>query len=431
MYISDGEEWGRPKKGVLMSMSVDQAVTVFTDPSAYADEPRFFEACRILRQKAPIHRYVDPTGHFNPFYAITRHADVLEIELHNNIFLNEPRPVLSTAQADKNNAENGHMLRTLIHVDDPEHRELRGVTSEWFLPKSLSKLDKRLAELAKRYVDKMSEMGGTCDFARDIAMQMPLNVILDILGLPESDYPRMLKLTQELFGASDEELSRGSSPEDLVAVIQDFFAYFTKITEDRRTEPTDDLASVVANGTMNGNELTMMQTISYYVITATAGHDTTASAIAGGIQAFIENPDQWEKLKKDPSLVATAADEIIRWVTPVKHFMRTAIEDYTIGGVTIKAGESVLLSYPSANRDELVFDRPDVFDISRSPNKHLSFGFGVHYCLGAMLARMEIKAILSEMVGRVKSMELAGEPSLMKTTFVGGLKHLPIRYEMV
>jgi cytochrome P450 len=299
------------------------------------------------------------------------------------------------------------------------------------LPKNLSKLDARLAELSKRYVDKMESLGGECDFAQDIAMHLPLNVILDILGLPESDYPRMLKLTQELFGSSDEELRRGSSPEDLIAVIQDFFAYFTKVTEERRLSPTDDLASAVANGKINGEELTMMQTISYYVIAATAGHDTTASAIAGGLQALIENPDQMEKLKKDPSLVSTAADEIIRWVTPVKHFMRTATEDYTISGVTIKKGESVLLAYPSANRDEEVFDKPNVFDISRSPNKHLAFGFGVHYCLGAMLARMEIKAILTELIPRLKSVELAGEPSLMKTLFVGGLKHLPIRYEMM
>lgn len=414
-----------------MTLSIDDAVKVFTDPSAYADEPRFFEACRVLRREAPIHRYVDPTGGFNPFYAITKHADVLEIELHNNIFINEPRPVLGPASADKRNEENGHMLRTLIHVDDPEHRDLRGVTSEWFLPKSLAKLDVRLAELAKRYVDKMASMGGECDFARDIAMQLPLNVILDILGLPESDYPRMLKLTQELFGASDEELSRGSSPEDLIAVIQDFFAYFTRITEDRRANPTGDLASVVANGRINGEELTMMQTISYYVIAATAGHDTTASAIAGGLHALIENPDQLRRLQDDPGLVATAADEIIRWVTPVKHFMRTATEDYTIRGTTIKKGESVLLSYPSANRDEEVFDRPDEFDITRSPNKHLAFGFGVHYCLGAMLARMEIKAVLAELIPRLRTIELAGEPSLMKTTFVGGLKHLPVRYEMV
>lgn len=413
-----------------MTLTPDQAVLVFTDPAAYADDERFHEACDLLRRESPIHRFVDPSGHFNPFYAITKHKDVLEIELHNNIFINEPRPVLGPASSDRRNEENGHMLRTLIHVDDPEHRDLRGVTSEWFLPKNLSKLDARLAELAKRYVDKMASMGGECDFSRDIAMQMPLNVILDILGLPEEDYPRMLKLTQELFGSSDEELRRGSSPEDLIAVIQDFFAYFTKVTEERRAHPTEDLASAVANGKINGEELTMMQTISYYVIAATAGHDTTASAIAGGLQALIENPEQLAKLQNDPSLVATAADEIIRWVTPVKHFMRTATEDYTIGGVTIKKGESVLLAYPSANRDEEVFDRPHEFDVTRSPNKHLAFGFGVHYCLGAMLARMEIKALFTELIPRLKSVSLAGDPELMKTLFVGGLKHLPIRYEM-
>jgi cytochrome P450 len=313
-------------------------------------------------------------------------------------------------------------------VDDPEHRDLRGVTSEWFLPKNLGKLEDRLKELSKRYVDKMAQMGGSCDFARDIAMQLPLNVILDILGLPESDYPRMLKLTQELFGASDEELSRGSSPEDLIAVISDFFAYFTQVTQDRRENPTEDLASAVANGKMNAEELTMMQTISYYVIVATAGHDTTASAIAGGIHALIENPDQLQLLKDHPEYISTAADEIIRWVTPVKHFMRTATEDYTIRGTTIKKGESVLLSYPSANRDEEVFDHPFTFDVTRSPNKHLSFGFGVHYCLGAMLARMEIKAFLSELIPRLESIELNGEPALMKTIFVGGLKHLPVKF---
>ena len=263
-------------------------------------------------------------------------------------------------------------------------------------------------------------------------MQYPLNVILHILGLPESDYPRMLKLTQELFGAADEDMRRDEDPTALIQVIQDFFAYFTTITEERRAQPTDDLASAVANGRINGEELTMMQTISYYVITATAGHDTTASAMAGGILALIQNPDQWERLKNDPSLVGTAADEIIRWVTPVKHFMRTANEDYTLAsGHTIKKGQSVLLSYPSANRDEDVFENPYTFDVGRSPNKHLSFGFGVHYCLGAMLARMEIKAVLGEILKRVERFELAGDPALMKTIFVGGLKRLPVTYSMV
>ena len=400
--------------------------------SAYADEQLFEEACATLRRESPVQWVEHPTGEVNPFWAITKHADVLEIELHNDVFLNEPRPVLGNAEGDRRNAENGHMLRTLIHVDDPEHRELRGVTSEWFLPKNLARLEERLAGLATQYVDKLASMGGRCDFAQDFAMQYPLNVILHILGLPESDYPRMLKLTQELFGAADEDMRRDDDPAALVAVIQDFFAYFTRITEERRTNPTGDLASAVANGRINGDELTMMQTISYYVITATAGHDTTASAMAGAILALIQHPDQWERLKNDPSLVGTAADEVIRWVTPVKHFMRTAAEDYTLAsGHTIKKGQSVLLSYPSANRDADVFDNPFDFDIGRSPNKHLSFGFGVHYCLGAMLARMEIKAVLAEIVRRVEKFELAGDPALMKTIFVGGLKRLPVTYSMV
>jgi len=240
----------------------------------------------------------------------------------------------------------------------------------------------------------------------------------------------MLKLTQELFGSADEDLQRGGDPTDLIAVIQDFFEYFTRLTEERRATPTDDMASVVANAKIDGEDLTLMQTISYYVITATAGHDTTASAMAGGMLAFIENPDQLKRLQNDPSLMNAAVDEIIRWVTPVKHFMRTATEDYTVRGTTIKKGESVLLSYPSGNRDEDAFVDPFTFDVGRSPNKHLSFGFGVHYCLGAMLARMELKALFRELLPRLKSVELAGEPKWMKTIFVGGLKTLPIRYEV-
>lgn len=414
-----------------MAMTPGQAAAVFYTPAAYADEELFEEACATLRRESPVHWVEHPTGEVNPFWAVTKHADVLEIELHNDIFLNEPRPVLGDAESDRRTAENGHMLRTLIHVDDPEHRELRGVTSEWFLPKNLARLDERLAALAVQYVDKLATMGGSCDFVRDFAMQYPLNVILHILGLPESDYPRMLKLTQELFGAADEDLRRDEDPAALIQVIQDFFAYFTRITEERRATPTADLASAVANGRINDGELTMMQTISYYVITATAGHDTTASAMAGGILALIQHPDQWLRLKENPSLVGTAADEIIRWTTPVKHFMRTAAQDYTLAsGHTIEKGQSVLLSYPSANRDEDVFDNPYVFDVGRSPNKHLSFGFGVHYCLGAMLARMEIKAVLAEILRKVDRFELDGEPALMKTTFVGGLKRLPVTYSM-
>ena len=278
--------------------------------------------------------------------------------MHNTQWENAPRPVIANLEADQRRIEQGDLLRTLIHMDDPDHRTYRGLTSDWFLPKNLSKLDARLAQLAKLSAQRMTELGGRCDFARDIAMQYPLQVILTILGLPESDYPRMLKLTQELFGSSDPEMTRGQSLEDLVAVIQDFFVYFTALSEERKVTPTEDLASVIANASVGGDPIGIMEQISYYVIVATAGHDTTASAMAGGLLALIENPEQLARLQADPSLILTAVDEIIRWTTPVKHFMRNATEDYTLHGHTFRPGDAVLLSYPSANRDEEVFADP-------------------------------------------------------------------------
>ena len=412
----------------MSTMTPDEAGLVFIDPVAYADEARFHEACAVLRREDPIHRV--ETEEFAPFHVITKHADVLEIELHNKEWENAPRPVISNRAGDAHREANGELLRTLIHMDDPDHRVYRGITADWFLPKNMARLEGRLAELARQSVDKMAAMGGECDFARDIAMAYPLQVILSILGLPESDYGRMLTLTQELFGAADEDLARGSQLEDLVAVINDFFAYFSQLTEQRRAEPTDDLASTIANATIDGEPLGVMETISYYVIVATAGHDTTASSMAGGLQALAENPDELQRLRDDPSLIPTAVDEIIRWVTPVKHFMRNCTTRYEIGGVQFGPGDSVLLSYPSANRDEDVYDDPFRFDVGRKPNKHLAFGFGVHYCLGAMLARMELKALLTELVPRLRSLELAGEPRYMRTLFVGGPKSVPIRYEV-
>jgi len=409
-------------------MTPEEAGLVFCDPAAYADEPRFHAACTLLRREDPIHLVEHPD--FPPFYAITKHADVLEIELHHEQFHNAPRPVLGTLEADRRREEHGDFLRTLIHMDEPDHRVFRNLAAEWFLPKSLNRLEGRLAELARRYVDRMAELGGQCDFARDIAMQYPLNVILAILGLPESDYPRMLKLTQELFGAADPEMSRGQSLEDLAEVITDFFVYFSALTAERRAHPTEDLASVIANAVIDGRPLGDLELISYYVIVATAGHDTTASAMAGGLQALADHPDQLARLQADPSLLPSAVDEMIRWVTPVKHFMRNATVDYDLHGHPFRPGDAVLLSYPSANRDEDVFEDPFRFDVGRQPNKHLAFGIGIHYCLGFQLARMELRALFAELLPRLDSLALAGQPELMHANFVNGLKRLPIRYEV-
>ena len=218
--------------------------------------------------------------------------------------------------------------------------------------------------------------------------------------------------------------------EEQIAVLLDMFGYFTALTAARREHPTEDLASAIANATVDGQPLSDVDTVSYYVIVATAGHDTTSATISGGLHALIENPDQLQRLKDNPELMPLATEEMIRWVTPVKEFMRTAAEDTEVRGIPIAAGESVLLSYPSANRDEEIFDEPFRFDVGRNPNKHVAFGYGVHFCLGAALARMEVSSFFSELVPRLEAIELTGDPEYIATIFVGGPKHLPIRYSL-
>jgi cytochrome P450 len=415
----------------MSTPTMDDAAKVLADPTAYADDARLHAALTHLRANNPVALVDNPP--YRPFWAITKHADIMAIERDNNLFLSEPRPLLMPADGEdllKAQQEAGMGLRTLIHMDDPHHRKVRAIGADWFRPKAMRDLKVRVDELAKRYVDKMRDIGPECDFVADIAVNFPLYVILSLLGLPESDFPRMLKLTQEMFGGDDAEHQRGDTPEDMLAVLLDFFNYFATLTASRREQPTEDLASAIANGRIDGEPLSDMDTASYYVIIASAGHDTTTDAISGGLHALIENPGELERLQQNMDLMPTAVEEMIRWTTPVKEFMRTAAEDTTVRGVPIAKGESVYLAYVSGNRDEEVFDEPFRFDVGRDPNKHLAFGYGVHFCLGAALARMEMNSLFTELLSRLESIELAGVPELSATTFVGGLKHLPIRYSL-
>ncbi|BDY29895.1 MULTISPECIES: cytochrome P450 [Mycolicibacterium] len=416
----------------MSAPTMDDAANVLADPTAYADDSRLHAALTHLRANNPV-AWVD-NAPYRPFWAITKHADIMAIERDNNLFISEPRPLLATAAADdlaREQLEAGMGLRTLIHMDDPHHRKVRAIGADWFRPKAMRALKVRVDELAKRYVDKMAEIGNECDFVTAVAVDFPLYVIMSLLGLPEEDFARMHMLTQEMFGGDDEEYKRDSgSLEDQLAVLMDFFAYFSALTAARRERPTDDLASAIANGRIDGEPLSDVDTASYYVIVASAGHDTTKDAISGGLLALIENPGEMDRLRANPELMGTAVEEMIRWSTPVKEFMRTATEDTSVRGVPIAKGESVYLAYVSGNRDEDVFADPFRFDVARDPNKHLAFGYGVHFCLGAALARMEMNSLFSELLPRLESIELAGKPELSATTFVGGLKHLPIRYSL-
>ncbi|WP_374157374.1 cytochrome P450 [Mycobacterium sp. G7A2] len=404
----------------------DEAARVFADPSAYADETRLHAAMTHLRAHAPV-SWVDVEG-YRPFWAITKHADIMAIERDDAVFTNSPRPVLTTAEGDAQQAAMG--VSTLIHMDDPQHRKIRSIGADWFRPKAMRALKVRVDELARDFVDQMFRRGGECDFVQEVAVNFPLYVIMSLLGIPESDFTRMLTYTQELFGSDDTELQRGVTMEERGLALFDMFTYFNEITAARRAQPTDDLASAIANARIDGEPLSDIDTVSYYLIVATAGHDTTSATISGGLHALIEHPDQLHRLQREPALLPLAVEEMIRWVTPVKEFMRTARQDTVVRGVPIAAGESVLLSYPSGNRDEDVFTDPFTFDVGRDPNKHVAFGYGVHFCLGAALARMEITSFYAELLPRLTSVELAGTAEHTATIFVGGLKHLPIRYAL-
>ncbi|MGA0603195.1 cytochrome P450 [Caulobacter sp. KR2-114] len=420
-----------------MALTTAECVATVVDPKAHADPARLNAAYAWLRQNDPFARaQIDG---FDPFHLVTRHADILEISRDNSLFpygdfpsTLAPHQAVEAGRAAK--AQGRPLLYTLVQMDEPDHMKYRALTQAWFMPQNLRKLEGRIRELARQVVARMEALGGECDFVNEVALHYPLHVIMEILGVPAEHEPRMLQLTQELFGATDPDLRRGGdeSPEArqmaIQAVLADFFGYFNALTEDRRANPRDDVASVIANAEIDGERISAFDAVSYYVIIATAGHDTTSSSTAGAMWALAERPDQLAKVKADPSLIGGLVDESIRWTTPVRHFMRSAARDTEIAGRRVKAGEWFMLCYPSGNRDETVFEAPLEFRVDRSPNRHLAFGYGAHLCLGQHLAKMEMRILWEELLPRLKSVELAGEAQLSEANFVNGPKKLPIRY---
>ena len=395
-------------------------------PSTFADESYLHALTKHMRQHDPV-PYIE-SGTYKPFWLVTKHADIVEIERQHLRFPNTIKSALELPEVERQLDEEGPMLRTLIHMDEPDHKKYRDLTRDWFMPENIKTIEPRVRQIAREAVDRMFESGSELDFVRDVGVWYPLRVIMMILGVPAEDEKLMLKLTQELFGADDPDMQRGeSTPEEREAVLVDFFQYFSKMTADRRANPGDDVATVIANAEINGVQIGDLEAISYYVIVATAGHDTTSSSTAGGLHALIQNPDEMRKLQEDPRIIPFAVDEAIRWVTPVKHFLRYATEDYELRGKSIKQGDCLMMLYPSANRDEEVFEAPFQFKADRRPNRHVAFGHGAHHCLGNLLAKMEMKHLYQELFSRVKSIEMAGETKLVHSTFVSGLKTLPVR----
>ena len=400
------------------------------DPAIMGDEPSMYALLEYLRENDPV-SYVEHPD-YRPFWSITRHEDIKFISQNNDRFLNNPRTVLAQEELEKAllaqfGTPNG--LETLIHMDEPKHRKLRGVTRDWFKPGPIGKLSGDIQSIAKAYVDKMEGLEGECDFVKEISLLYPLRVIMSTIGVAPEEEPLMLKLTQELFGAADPSQGRGDNAEDVLGVLTDFFTYFAALVEERKKDPKEDLATVLATALVDGEPMEQMDQISYFVIAATAGHDTTAATVAGGMKALIEHPEQMEKLRANPELYNSAAREMIRWTSPVRHMMRTTTQDEVFHGQTIKAGESLCLWYPAANRDARAIENPDVFDIERDTRNQLALGFGGHMCLGQHLAILEVELFFRELIPRLKHIEMAGKPEWVQAIFVGGPKSMPVRYE--
>ncbi|MDH3682109.1 MAG: cytochrome P450 [Acidimicrobiia bacterium] len=402
-------------------------------PVPYAENGPPHDTWSRLRAESPVHR-CEPED-YEPFWAITKHADITEISTQPERFISEPGiNVLRKQDREALEASAFGQMRVIITMDPPEHRTVRKVASPVFTPRAIRALDAEIERSAQELVDNLagSTGEGECDFATDVAAAHPLRILSHMLGVPREQEPDILRLTNQLFAFEDPELQReGEDRQQAIMELgMELYTMFDTIIQDRRANPRDDLASVLANATIDGEPMGPMETVGYYLITFSAGHDTTKNALAGGMQAFLDYPDELQKLRDNPDLVDKAVEEIGRWTSPVNYMKRTAADDAVIRGQKIAKGDSLVLFYASANRDDEVFDEPFQFRINREPNRHLGFGIGEHFCLGANMARRSQRALWLELARRLESIELCGTPERIHSAFVVGLKHLPVRYRI-
>lgn len=425
----------------------DEIAQQVVQPEGHRDNGRLFEAYRWLRENNPLG--IAQVDGYDPIYLVSKHADIMEIERQPHIFTSaggdkkgEFNPILANQAGDAftKSINNGSLriLETLTYLDPPEHTVIKDIASDWFRPNNLKQWEGTIRTLAKESVSKLLAGDGKIDFVKDFAMHYPLHVIMSLFGVPESDEPRMMALTQEFFGTADPDAARAdvepltpdAAAKQWVATIQDFYAYFDALLMDRRANPTEDLASIISVAKdANGEYFPKEVAYGYFIAIATAGHDTTSSTLAGGIHALSQNPALLTRLKSDLSLVPNLVNEALRWASPVKHFMRTALEPYELRGRTIQPGDRFMLLYQSGNRDADVFDGPDVFDIDRRPNKHIAFGYGPHMCIGQHLAKLELRIMFETLLPHLDAVALTGDTRFIQTNFVGGLKNMPVELE--
>jgi cholest-4-en-3-one 26-monooxygenase len=409
-------------------MTLDSIDIVGSDYFAAHGYPH--EAWALLRREAPVYWYDRPGS--LPFWAITKHADIVWISKQPELFLNAPRLAVFP-EFEKEGEEDDFPARHLLNMDPPEHVNYRKLVSQRFTPRAVEHLRASMEEICKDLLDEFAQGGGMQedDFVTKVSARLPLSVLADLLGVPRSDWELMFRWTNEIIGATDPEYQHGRTAEETGEESRiALFSYFWEMVEERRKKPRNDIVSVIANAKLNGDHVPQFELLSYYFLLVVAGNETTRNAMTGGLLAFVQNPGEWKKLRDNHGLVDTAVEEIVRWTSPVIQFCRTATQDVEVRGQRIRAGQNLTLFYPSANRDEDTFPEPNRFIADRNPNPHVAFGIGEHFCLGANLARLELRVLFRQLAERLEHVELAAPASRLRSSFVGGIKSMPIRYQL-
>lgn len=415
---------------------------LIASPQAYARQKQLLSAFRWLREADPVGRV--EIEEFDPFWAVTRHADILAVSRQHDIFHNGDRATALVPSATDEKVRaltrgSPHLIRTPVHMDEPDHPHYRAITQAWFTRQSVHSLQDRIRSLARDCLDRMTALGGECEFVSEVARPFPLRVMMSILGIPQEDEAEVLGLTEKFFRSQDENFrvdkTSARDPErhatHLLGVFSDFRDYFRPLIEGRIKTPRDDVLTAIAHATIDGIPIRPFEAISYLLILATAGHHTTSSSIAGGVWGLCQQPDEFKRVAGDASLIPNLVEEAVRWTTPVHHFMRTAARETELNGRRIAAGDWLMLCYLSGSRDEAVFHSPEQFRVDRIAGAAVSFGHGVHVCLGQHLARLEMRIFFEEMLARIDRIELRDEPKRSASVFVGGPTYVPVRYNIV
>jgi len=384
---------------------------------------RHHEMFRALRHDDPVHWTTEPHG--GGFWSVTRHADLIAVNRDAHVFSSAEKGI-----SIPDITPEGDMVREMmLYMDPPRHTRYRLLVNKGFTPRMIGLLEGHLTAKATAIVDNVID-DGACDFVSDIAAELPLQAIAELMGVPQDDRRKLFEWSNRMIGADDPEFQKDSKGMEAAnSAAAELFMYAQGLADLRRADPQDDIISRLLASEIDGDRLSELEFEMFFLLLAVAGNETTRNATAHGMKALLDHPDQFDKLKADPDLLPSAIEEILRWATPVLHFRRTALEDYELGDKVIRAGDKVVMWHISANRDEAVFDEPFRFDVERSPNEHIAFGGGgPHFCLGANLARMELRLIFDELLRRLPDLELDGEVEYLRSNFIGGIKHMPVRW---